>query len=94
MAAAELLAPQTTAANSADVVIAAGGAANFGLKTAADGPIPFDEALKITRKSDGGKYADTGVWLTANSPNAVITGEGSYRVEKPATRAAIGVYTG
>jgi hypothetical protein len=90
----ELIAPQTTAANSGDQVVAAGTSLSVGLKIALTGPIPWDEVVKITRKDDNAKYADSGFWLGATQPSVEITGEGTYRVEKPVTRNAIGVYIG
>lgn len=94
MAAANLITPKTAAENSADQVIAADAALSFGLKLAVDGVIPWDEPIRITRKDDNGKYTDTGLVLNAQNQSVVIDAEGTFRVEKPITRAAIGVVVG
>lgn len=87
------IAPQTAAANGADVTVAVGTPVTFGVMTAAGGsqPITEDEFMNIRRKNASGTYDDTGLVLSPKSLQVYIAAPGVYRVEKPATRAALGV---
>lgn len=86
-----LIAPTTAAANSTDVTLAAGQEANLGLYTAAGGPVPAGVVATIARRNPSGTYDHTGNILTSQKPNAVLSGAGIYRIQKPATDVAIGV---
>lgn len=87
------IAPQTAAANSADITVAAGVPVTLGVMTAVGGTAPFteDEYMPVRRKNASGTYDDTGLTLSPKSLQVSLSSPGVYRVEKPVTRAALGV---
>ncbi len=90
---APLMTPQTAAGNSSDIVVASGSQVNVGLYQASGGVMSGEVVAYITRKNPSGGYDATGVALSGQTPSQVISGAGTYRVEKPATSASIGVQT-
>lgn len=88
-----LIAPKTAAELSADVPVSQGGSVNFGLYRAGGGSMNSEVVVPLTRKNPAGTYEDTGLSLSASTPNQVVYGAGVYRAEKPVTAAVIGVMT-
>lgn len=87
MAAAELIATGSTAANSSDVVIADGSSVTVGLK-GLDGS---QARVLILLKDDAGAYNPIGE-LTALKPSIVIAAPGTYRLTRVAG-ATCGVFS-
>lgn len=85
--ATQLLAVNTTAASSSDIVIADGESVTVCLKG-----FTTHSRVNISLKDDGGAYVDVGV-LQAGAPALVISGPGTYRVTRVAG-AACGVFSG
>ena len=86
MAAAELIATGTTAANSADVTVVAGTPITVALKAAADGA---EVAVKL--KDDGAAYNIVGR-ITSAQPSLMILAPGTYRFSRIAG-ASCGVFS-
>lgn len=78
MAATDLLAVGTTAANSSDLVVASGSTVTVGIK----GAIASTARIRITLKDDLGGYTDVGE-LTPFRPALAITAPGTYRFTRP-----------
>ncbi|RUW55055.1 hypothetical protein EOA32_03260 [Mesorhizobium sp. M1A.F.Ca.ET.072.01.1.1] len=86
--ATQILATANTAADSADVIVAAGTPLAVGLKGVADGG-----ALVIIKlKDDAGAYNVVGS-LTSTSPSTLISAPGTYRFSRVAG-ATCGVFSG
>lgn len=103
MAVTQILAPNTTAANSSDVTVAAGAFVTLSLYTAAGGDIPWGVTCKITKTNPSATYSVTGSMLSS-VPNSVtgeartavtLQGPGVFRVERPdisaVTSTSVGV---
>lgn len=86
MAAAELIATGTTAANSADVTVTTTAVA-VALKAAADGA-----EVVVSLKDDGGAYNIIGR-ITSGSPVATVSAPGVYRFSRVAGKSC-GVFSG
>lgn len=88
----QILAVNTTAADSADVVIASGERLTVCLKDAAGGVIGTGARVDIKLKDDAGEYfyVDT---LTSGKPGLVIVGAGTYRFTRIAGTSC-GVFSG
>lgn len=88
----QILAVNTTAADSSDVVIAAGDQLTVCLKDAAGAAVENAAQVRISLKDDAGQYfyVDT---LTGSKPALVITGAGTYRFSRIAG-ASCGVFSG
>lgn len=98
MAAVQILAPGTTAANSTDVVVAAGATVTVSLYTAAGGALPSGVTCLITKTNPSATYSETGQVLSS-VPSSVtgesrtaraLVGPGTYRIERP---SLVGVTT-
>lgn len=87
MAAAELIAAGTTAANSSDIVIADGATVSVGLKAYAQG------ALAVVRLKDDGAAYNEVARLDASQPALLLSGPGTYRVSRIAG-VSCGVFSG
>lgn len=92
MAASEILAVGTTAANSADVPLAAGAELSVCLKDAAGPTIGPRALVHILRKDDAGQYFRI-AQLSTSAPGIVIQGEGTYRFSRVAGTSC-GVFSG
>jgi len=90
--ATEILAVGTTAANSADVTIAAGATLTVCLKDAAGAVIGNAAKVEIQLKDDAGEYF-TVATLTGGRPSIVIVGAGTYRFSRHAG-ISCGVFSG
>ncbi|MBX4992303.1 hypothetical protein ABID08_000734 [Rhizobium binae] len=77
--ATELLAVGSTAANSADLVVASGSTVLIGIK----GATTAQARVRITVKDDAGGYTDVGE-LTPFRPAIAITAPGTYRFSRVA----------
>lgn len=88
MAAAEILATGSTAANSADVTVAAGTPLAVSLKGVADG----QALVVILLKDDAAAYNVVGA-LRSHAPSTLISAPGTYRFSRVAG-AACGVFSG
>ncbi|MGX9144983.1 hypothetical protein [Mesorhizobium sp. 128a] len=80
MAAAELLATGSTAANSGDVTVAAGTPITVGLKGVAD----QNAIVLVSLKDDASAYNQTGGRLTSGEPVLMISAPGTYRFSRVA----------
>lgn len=91
MAIANVLAIGTTAANSADVVVANGATLSVSLKQTGGGVIARGAIVKITRKDDLGGYN----YVSSLGPSRVtrVLAEGTYRFERKAG-VSVGVFSG
>lgn len=87
MAAAEIIATASTAANSSDVVVAAGTPLAVGLKGQAVGAL-----VRIYLKDDAAAYNLAGE-LTSQNPNTLISAPGTYRFTRVAG-VSCGVFSG
>jgi hypothetical protein len=92
MAATEILAVGSGAANSADVVIAAGSTLTVALKDAT-GPVA-DGRVQIFLKGDSGQYWNIGELSSSGTGALVIIGAGTYRFSRVAESPACGVFSG
>lgn len=82
----------TGAANSNDVVVAAGSTLSVGLKDAAGTAVPKGAIVNILLKDDTGQYFKVGS-LNYGQP-AVQIGPGTYRFTRLANGVAVGVFSG
>jgi hypothetical protein len=89
--ATEVLAVNTTAANSSDVTIAAGDQLTVCLKDAAGTTVALAARVDIQLKDDAGQYF-TITTLSGGKPALVIVGAGTYRFSRPAG-ASCGVFS-
>lgn len=88
---AELIPTGTTQANSADIAVAAGTPTTISLFNAA-GTFGNDVAATVFQKKSNGAYdAIKGGNLTAQRPELVLDGPGTFRVTKYASVVAFGV---
>jgi hypothetical protein len=87
MAAAEILATANTAANSADVTVAAGTPITVGLK----GVVDANALVLIYLKDDASAYNYVGR-LTADVPSLMISAPGTYRFSR-VVGATCGVFS-
>lgn len=92
MAIAEILSVGTTAANSGDVVVAAGAPLTVCLKDAAGPRVGAGALVHILLKDDAGQYFRVGQLSTERSA-AVIDGAGTYRFSRIAGTSC-GVFQG
>lgn len=92
MAAAEILAVGTTAANSSDQTVASGSTLTVALKDAAGATLGYGARVDIQLKADNAEYF-TVASLTSAKPALVITGAGTYRFSRPAG-VSCGVFSG
>jgi hypothetical protein len=92
MAAAELLAINTTAANSGDTTIASGDQLTVCLKDAAGPVIGTAARVDVQLKDDSAQYF-TVATLSGAKPALVITGAGTYRFSRVAGTSC-GVFSG
>ncbi|MEY9466302.1 hypothetical protein ABH973_006715 [Bradyrhizobium ottawaense] len=88
----QILATNTTAADSADVVVAAGTPLTVCLKDAAGALVGAGARVDILLKDDAGQYflVDS---LSSQKLAVVITGPGTYRFSRPAG-VSCGVFSG
>jgi hypothetical protein len=91
MAITQILAVNTTAADSADVVVA-GTPLTVSLKDAAGPRIAANALVHISIKDDAGQYFRVGQ-LNTDKPVAVIDGPGTYRFSRVAGTSC-GVFSG
>lgn len=94
MAAAEILAVGTGAANSADVVIAAGDSLTVALKDAAGPGLNAFCAVDILLKDDAGQYFVVDQLQSPGVSCLVIQAAGTYRFSRLGTSSAVGVFSG
>lgn len=87
----QILAAGTTAADSADVVVAAGTPLTVCLKDAAGPYISSQARVEIKVKDDAGQYFYVDV-LSGGKPALVISGPGTYRFSRIAG-ASCGVFS-
>lgn len=81
---ANILTTGTTAANSTDVVVAAGTPLTVCLKDAA-GPVVTGASVDILLKDDTGQYFKVGeLYGSGDEAARVITAPGTYRFSRPA----------
>jgi hypothetical protein len=85
--ATELLAVGSTAANSADLVVASGSTVTVGMKGATSG----EARVRVQLKDDAGAYIDVSE-LTPFRPATAITAPGTYRFARVAG-ATCGVFS-
>jgi hypothetical protein len=88
MAATQILATANTAADSADVTVAAGTPITVSLK----GQVDQAAIVLISLKDDGGVYNQTGGRLTSDVPSLMISAPGTYRFSRVAG-ATCGVFS-
>lgn len=81
--ATEIMAVGTTAATSADVVVAAGTPLTVSLKDAAGPAIDQNAKVELQLKDDAGQYFTVDS-LTPATPGLVIAGAGTYRFSRSA----------
>jgi hypothetical protein len=81
--ATEVLAIGTTAANSSDIVVAAGTTLTLALKDAAGPTVASGGYVKLQLKGDAGEYWDVDA-LTPSRAALVVVGAGTYRVSRVA----------
>jgi hypothetical protein len=105
MAQTTILAATTSAANSSDVVVATGAVklsmfmTGGNVQNAKDASDKYERVLCVIQEKDpNGVYVNTyadGKLLTISrkNPQQVLIGPGTYRVTKPATVNAIGLYS-
>lgn len=90
MAQATILAAATAAGTSTDIVIASGSSVTVGLFVASGGVPPQDYAT-VMQDTPGGDNVVTN--LSGARPSTVLAGPGTFRVLKPVTSVAVGVFT-
>lgn len=88
----EILAVNTTAADSSDVVVAAGDTLTVCLKDAAGPGVLGGALVRISLKDDAGQYFQVDT-LSGSKPALVITGAGTYRFTRVAGPSC-GVFSG
>lgn len=88
----QILAVGTTAADSADVVVAAGDQLTVCLKDAAGPRLAANAMVHILLKDDAGEYFRVDALSTAR-PAVVIAAAGTYRFSRPAG-PSVGVFSG
>lgn len=88
----QILATNTTAADSSDVVVADGGQLTVCLKDAAGSRVAPGARVDILLKDDAGQYFNV-TSLDASKPAVVITGAGTYRFSRQAG-VSCGVFSG
>lgn len=86
----QILAVGTTAADSADVVVAAGSELTVGMKDAAGTTVLGGATVKILLKDDAGQYFEIGE-LNASRP-ALVLASGTWRFSRPAG-PSVGVFS-
>lgn len=86
---AELIAPSTVAANSADFTVVAGTETCIALKPAVGGTLPNDAMATLFRKSTGGDYSEVAKLASYPLEARVLTwlGAGTYRLTKHAAKS-------
>ena len=85
-----ILAPGTTGATSTDVVVAAGSNASIGAYVAS-GQLPMGSFLQVYMDTPG---ADTLIGsIGLGLPPQVVSGPGTYRVQRQPCASAIGAYS-
>jgi hypothetical protein len=89
-----ILAAGTAAANSTDVVVAAGTPATIFLTAAVSGPVPSEASCDIQIKETVGATYHTIGKLTGSNPIQVIDAPGTYRVSRLLSTASVGVSQG
>ena len=89
--ATEILAINTTAADSGDVVVAAGAPLTVCLKDAAGPRLAANALVHILLKDDAGQYFRVGQ-LSTEQPALIIDGAGAYRFSRVAG-ASCGVFS-
>ena len=87
--ATELLAIATTAASSADIVLAAGDSAHIHLRGSSPPAVPAC-TVSIDVKGSDGSYTEYHR-LTERNPGVVIDATGTYRVRRAACEQGVGV---
>ncbi len=92
MAIANVLAIGTTAANSSDIVVAAGAIGSFSLKKTSGGVLNAQSLVKVYRKDDLGEYNLIGRLNTSKS--FISLPEGTYRFSRAASAPSVGVFSG
>jgi hypothetical protein len=88
----QILAVNTTAADSSDVVVAAGTPLTVALKDADATTVPDGARVDILLKDDAGLYFRVDA-LTQAKPATVIVGAGTYRFSR-AAGVSCGVFSG
>lgn len=88
----QILAAGTTAADSSDVVVAAGTPLTVCLKDAAGGHVESGAEVRIGLKDDAGQYFQVDS-LTGSKPALVIVGAGTYRFSRM-PGVSCGVFSG
>ena len=92
MATTELLATGTTAANSADIVVAAGQSCTIGIKRALGAHLNVAEgSAELFRKDDTGNYNPTGIGVNHLSANFILDAQGTYRMQRTLSTQAFGL---
>lgn len=92
--ATEILAVGTGAADSADVVIAAGASLTVALKDTAGPGLNAACAVDILLKDDAGQYFAVDQMQYPGVSAMVIQAAGTYRFSRLATSTAVGVFSG
>lgn len=88
----QVLAVGTGAANSSDVIVAAGATLGVALKDAAGSLVSKTAIVDILYKDDAGQYFKVGS-LNYGQP-AVQIGPGTYRFTRKANGVSVGVFSG
>lgn len=88
--ATELIAVGAAAADSGDILVAAGAPVTIYLKAAASGPVDSAARCTVQLKSVGGTYHQFAE-LTGNDPAAVLDAPGTFRVSRVNGSANFGV---
>lgn len=91
--ATQLIAVGTAAADSADIVVAAGTPATVFIKGAADGPPDSGAVYAIKAKTAAATYHQIGQ-LDSKTPALAIDAPGTYRVSRVANGASSGLEQG
>lgn len=88
----QILATGASAADSSDVVVAAGTPLTVCLKDAAGSTVESSAEVRISLKDDAGQYFQVDE-LTGSKPATVIVGAGTYRFSR-APGVSCGVFSG
>lgn len=91
MAQVLILATNTTAATSTDVVVAAGAVATLGAYVAS-GQLPMGSYMQILQDTPGSNDNCIG-WIGLGQPTLVVDGPGTFRVFRPACTTAVGAFS-
>ncbi len=86
-----LIAAGAAAAQSAPFTLADGQTAKLSINLPAGGAIPRDCAATVQYQNSSGAWQDLPERLTPQDPALVLSGAGTYRVDKQATNTVFGI---